>query len=191
MKLKGFDRVLLAILLIIAIVFSFVLLGMAINLIRFEVVADVISLFYADWRNTLILGGSAVVLLLIAIMLMLAGRGEKSAVADKQAAPVSALMQQTELGGTFISLDAVDGMVQKHCRAQERVRDCHSTLRALDDGVTIGIRLSVLPDTDVASLTQQLQTSLREYVQSLTGINVKEIGILVESAAEEPISRVG
>ncbi len=190
MKLKAFDRVLLAILLIIAIVFAFVLLGMAANIIHYDVVANFISLFYEHPRNALILAACALVLLLICIKLLLAGRGGP-AQADQAAAPASTLMQQTELGGTFISLDAVDGMVQKHCRSQERVRACQSTLRALDDGVTIGIRLSVLPDTDVASLTQQLQVSLREYIQSLTGINVKEIGILVESAAEEPTSRVG
>lgn len=190
MKLKALDRVLLAILLIIAIVFAFVLLGVASHLVRFEVVAGFIELFYADARNAWILAGSALVLLLICIKLLLCGRGNAQK-PDTAAAPASTLMQQTELGGTFISLDAVDGMVQKHCRAQERVRDCHSTLRALDDGVTIGIRLTVLPDTDVAALTQQMQASLREYIQSLTGINVKEIGILVESAAAEPVARVG
>ena len=190
MKLKAFDRVLLAILLIVAIVFSFVLLGIATSLIPLEAAAGSLSLFYSNPRNALILGGCALLLLLISIKLLLTGRGKGDKKAEP-AAPAATLMQQTELGGTFISLEAVDGMVQKHCRAQERVRDCHSTLRAMDDGVTIGIRLSVLPDTDVAALTQQLQVSLREYIQTLTGINVKEIGILVESAAEEPVSRVG
>lgn len=190
MKLKAFDRVLLAVLLIVAIASSFILLGIATGIVPQAAAVNSLSLFYGHPRNALILAGCALLILLISIKLLLAGRnkGDKKA---EPAAPASTLMQQTELGGTFISLDAVDGMVQKHCRSQERVRDCHSTLRALDDGVTIGIRLTVLPDTDVANLTQQLQVSLREYIQNLTGINVKEIGILVESAAEEPVSRVG
>lgn len=190
MKLRAFDRVLLAILLIVAIVFSFILLGMSVNLVKYDVVDVFIASFYAHPRNALILAACALVLLLICVKLVFAGRGGR-AHEQKPAAPASTLMQQTELGGTFISLDAIDGMVQKHCRAQERVRDCHSTLRALDDGVTVGIRLSVLPDTDVSALSTQLQASLREYIESLTGIHVKEIGILVESAAEEPVSRVG
>lgn len=190
MKLKAFDRVLLAVLLIVAILFCFLLLGISANLVKYDVIDGFILMTLGHPRNRLILAGSAVVLLLICIKLVFVGRnkGEK---AERNAAPASTLMQQTDIGGTFISLDAIDSMVQKHCRSQERVRDCHSTLRALEDGVTIGIRLSVLPDTDVATLSQQLQTSLRDYIQSLTGINVKEIGILVENALEDPVNRVG
>jgi uncharacterized alkaline shock family protein YloU len=95
-------------------------------------------------------------------------------------------MKQTEFGGTFISLEALDTMVQKHCRAQQRVRECHTTLHSSETGVTIGIRLSVLPDTDVVTLSSELQKSLKEYVESLTGIQVGEIGILVENASASP-----
>lgn len=59
MKLSIFDRVLLALLLIIVIVFSFVLFGMATNLITEEMVTGLISLFYYAWQNALILAGAA------------------------------------------------------------------------------------------------------------------------------------
>ncbi|MPM92732.1 hypothetical protein SDC9_139868 [bioreactor metagenome] len=49
--------------------------------------------------------------------------------------------------------------------------------------MTIGIRLCVLPDTDVATLSSELQKSLKESIESLTGIQVNEIGVLIESAA--------
>ena len=45
MKLKVFDRLLLGILLIVAILFSFVLFGIASNLIPEDTVATVVSLF--------------------------------------------------------------------------------------------------------------------------------------------------
>ena len=71
----------------------------------------------------------------------------------------------------------------KPCRAISRVKDGHTTLQSTETGVTIGIRLSVLPDTDVVTLSSELQKSLKENVESLTGIAVNEIGVLVESAA--------
>jgi uncharacterized alkaline shock family protein YloU len=92
-------------------------------------------------------------------------------------------MRQTEHGGTYISLEALDTMVQKHCRALARVRDVHTTLHSTETGVTIGIRLCVLPDTDVVTLSSELQKSLKENIEALTGIQVNEIGVLVESAA--------
>ena len=178
MKLKVFDRILLGILLIAAILVSFVLFGVAANLIHEEQVNWFISLFYMETQNALILAGSGLLLLLISVKLLFAGKGKKADVR-----PASALMKQTELGGTYISLEAIDSMVQKHCRAISRVKDVHTTLQSTETGVTIGIRLSVLPDTDVVTLSGELQKSLKENVESLTGIAVNEIGVLVESAA--------
>ena len=178
MKLKFFDRLLLGILLIAAILVSFVLFAMAANILKQEVVTDFISLFYLEPVNALILAGSGLVLLLISLKLLFAGRGKKA-----DARPASALMKQTELGGTYIALEAIDSMVQKHCRAVPRVKDVHTTLQSTETGVTVGIRLCVLPDTDVVTLSSELQKSLKENVETLTGIHVNEIGVLVESAA--------
>ncbi len=177
MKLKVFDRILLGILLIVAIIAAFVLFGMAANIITENMVTSFIALFYMFGENAMILAGCGLVILLISIKLLFAGKSKKADVR-----PVSALMKQNEFGGTFISLEALDTMVQKHCRAQQRIRDCHTTLQSSEEGVTIGIRLSVLPDTDVATLTSELQQSLKAYVEGLTGISVKEIGILIENA---------
>lgn len=178
MKLKVFDRILLGILLIAAILVSFVLFGVAANLIKIEQVNWFVSLFYMEQQNALILAGSGLVLLLISIKLLFAGKSKKAEVR-----PASALMKQTEFGGTYISLEAIDSMVQKHCRAASRVKDVHTTLQSTETGVTVGIRLCVLPDTDVVTLSSELQKSLKENIESLTGITVNEIGVLVESAA--------
>ena len=178
MKLKVFDRLLLGLLLIVAIVASFVLFGIAANVIQQDVAMGFVSLFYMFTQNRLILAGCGLLLLLISIRLLFAGRGKKIEVR-----PASALMKQTEFGGTFITLEALDTMVQKHCRAQQHVKDCHTTLQSTEAGVTIGIRLSVLPDTDVVTLSSELQKTLKEYIEGLTGIHVNEIGVLVENAA--------
>ena len=178
MKLKVFDRILLGLLLIAAILVSFVLFGIAANILTEDMVNSFIGLFYMFRENAMILAGSGLVLLLISIKLLFAGRTKRAEIR-----PASALMQQTEIGGTFISLEAIDTMVQKHCRSLQRVKDCKTTLHSTEAGVTIGIRLCVLPDTDVVTLSNELQKSLKEYIESLTGVKVNEIGILVESAA--------
>ena len=185
MKLNVLGRIMLALLLIFTIVFAFILLGMSVSIINAELATMMLVRLYDYMRPLVAVFGA--VLLLICGLLLFCGRSKTEKTA---AAPASTIMQQNEIGGTYIALDAIDSMVQKHCRAVSSVRDVHTSLRSLDDGVSIGIRLSVVPDTDIATLTQQLQVSLKEYIQSLTGISVKEIGILVESAAEEPAKRV-
>jgi hypothetical protein len=58
MKLKVFDRILLGILLIAAILLSFVLFGIAAGLIQEDMVAGFISLFYMFRENALILAAA-------------------------------------------------------------------------------------------------------------------------------------
>ncbi len=177
MKLKVFDRILLALLLILAIVVAFILFGVSANLIPENMATGFVSLFYLNAQNRLILAGAGIVVLLIALKLVFAGREKK------EVQPLSAMIRQSDIGGTFVALSAIDSMVQKHCRAQSRIRDCVSTIHPGDNGITIGIRLSVLPDTDIKTLTDELQRSLKEYIEGLTGITVNEIGVLVESAS--------
>ncbi len=180
MKLKAFDRILLALLLIVAIVSAFVLFGVAARLIPESMATGFVSLFYANLHNALILAACGLVLLLISLKLVFCGRDHK--------APQSAttVIRQSDIGGTYISLTAIDTMVQKHCRQQSKVRDCASTLRAVENGVAINLKLSVLPDTDVVKLTDELQKSLKEYIESLTGVNVTEVSILVENTVQSP-----
>lgn len=188
MKLSVFDRVLLAILLICVIVFAFALFGMAVGLIPQAMVTDFVGLFYYCWQNAAILAGSGLVLLLIAVKLLFAGRGAKT-----PAQPTTTLIRQSDIGGSFITLPAIDSMVQRHCRTQTRVRDCFTNLRVTEGGVSIGVRLFVLPDTDVVKLTEELQKSLKEYIEGLTGVHVASADILVESMSATPaggISRV-
>ena len=61
MKLKVFDRILLGILLIAAILVSFVLFGIAANLIPQDQATWFVSLFYMYRENALILAGSGLV----------------------------------------------------------------------------------------------------------------------------------
>ena len=187
MKLKAFDRILLALLLIVAIVCSFVLFGIAAKLIPEQMAVDFLSLFYySDSHNALILAGCGVVLLLISIKLVFSGRGRK------EVQPAATLIKQGEFGGTYIALTAIDTMVQKHCRQQGKIRDCISSLRVVENGVTIQLKLSVMPDTNLVTLTEELQMSLKEYVETLTGVAIPEIGILIESLATgyQPVNRV-
>lgn len=179
MKLGIFDRILLAILLIVAIVFSVALFGISLNIIRLDTVTDFVSLFYTFTQNKLILAGSGLILLIISLKLLFAGRGKRGKEPQR---PESTLIKQSDIGGTFIALSAIDSMVQKFCAAQDRVRDCHTTVRSVENGVNIGVRLSVLANTDIVSLTEQLQTQLKEHVETMMGVHVQEVGILVENA---------
>jgi len=182
MKLKLFDRILLVILLIAAIAVSVVLFGVSTRVITKPVALDFVSLFYLNAHNALILASAGLVVLLIAVRLLVAGK--------KRPLPqtVTALVRQGEVGSTFITLSAIDTMANKYCSGIDHVQQCFTSVRAVDGGVSIGVRLDVDENAEVVPLCEGLQTSMKEYIESHTGIVVREIGVLVENlnAAAEP-----
>lgn len=185
MKAKLIDRILLAILLIIVIVFSLCLILLACRVYPADSISSVIQEVYSSTTVAIIVGACGLVLLIIAIRLMFAGTKRK------EPQPTSTLIKSTELGSTFITLSAIDSMVQKHCRNNNRIRSTVSNIRALrDGGIGISVRLALMPDTDIPALTGELQKSLKEYVEGLAGITVREVGVLVEDTSINPKARV-
>lgn len=186
MKAKLFDRILLALLLIVTLVLSLLLIALAARVIPAANLKAFVDVLYWGANNAIILASSGLVLFVITVRLMFAGSSGK-----KEVQPTSTLVQATELGATFITLSAIDSMVQKHCRANNRIRNVVSCVRAVrEGGITLSVRLALMPDTDIPTLSAELQKTLKEYVEKNSGINVREIGILVEDTSSNPKSRV-
>ncbi len=186
MKPKLFDRILLGLLLLITTVLSLGLLVLALRFIPLENVQQLIAAWYPQPIWQLVLISSGFVILLLSLRLMFAG-GKKR----QDPLPSSTLVQTTDLGAAYISIAAIDAMVQKHCRANNRIRSVNSTvLPVREGGVVLRIRLSLMPDTNIPELSGALQKSLKEYVERLSGISVREVSILVEDTSLNPQSRV-
>ncbi len=186
MKPKLFDRILLFLLLLFTLLLSLALIALGLRAVAAEQINGFIGSYYygAIWQWVLLVAGA--IILLISIRLMFAGKGKA-----KETAPVSALVQNTDLGGTYISLTAIDAMVQKHCRANNRIRNVVSAVVPLREGiVSLRLKLMLMPDTDIPNITSELQKSLKEYVEKLSGITVQDVGILVEDTSIDPKTRV-
>lgn len=186
MKPKLIDRFILWLLLILLIGIAAALIGIALNLIPINSIMFLAEIIYAHQVNAVIVGGIGLVILILALRLMFAGKG-KSKVTPP---PTSALVQANDLGSAFITLAALDSMVQKHVRNNNRIKDCESVVTAVQDGVVLKLKLSLMPDTNIPELTKSLQASVKEYVESLSGIRVMEVAILIAATSVNPKSRV-
>lgn len=190
MKAKLIDRILLAILLLLVIAVSLFLIMIAVQIFPARDVQQVVSNIYANPTNAIIVGAIGLVLFIVALRLMFASAGKKAVASAPM--PTSTLVKANEIGSTYISLSAIDAMVQKHCRNNNRIRTIESVVRGVAEGggVAINVRLALMPDTDIPALTDELQQTLKQYVESFSGISVREIGILVEDTSINPKSRV-
>lgn len=180
MKPKLFDRILLVLLSLFTLLLALGLFGVALKLIPVDILQYYLEIIYQNPVNSLIVGGVGIILFAVSLRLLFA-RNRKPA-EPKQ--PTATLVRATEFGSTFISLGALDAMVQKHCRSNGRIRDCVSSITtAGESGVSIGLKLALLPDTNIPELTSNLQKTLKEYIQSNSGIQISEIGIMIIPSA--------
>ena len=180
MKPKLFDRVLLVLLLIIVIAFSLALLGIAMRLLPDFMVQSAVDFAYDGILPATILGATGLLLLIVSLRLLFANGKSK----PKEVKPTAALIRTTEFGTTSITLSALDSMAQKHCRANNRIKDCSTNITVgVGGGISIGLKLMLMPDTNVPELTEALQKTLKEYIEAYAGITVNEVWIVVVSTA--------
>lgn len=188
MKTKLIDRVLLALVLLVVIALSLFIIAVAMRLVTADSICSAIYALTGDITASIALGSGGIVLLIAAIRLLFFGKGGRE---RKQPKTTSVLVKATEIGSTFISLAALDHMVQKHCRANNRIRECFSAVELSgSDGVRVALTLTLMPDSNIPELSAQLQNTLKEYVEQCSGINVREIYITVAAPPSLPKTRV-
>ena len=185
MKFRWIDKLLLVVVLLIIIALAALCVGIAMSFVNLSMITNVAGVITNGMiENRLILGGIGLVLLVIALRLFVAmgKKKEKAAAAPK---PVNALILSQDNGTAFISIQALDAMVQRHCRANPKVKECESNIAVgtgEDGTIAIGLKLAVNNETVLPEFTKALQDSLKEYVETYGGISVRNVDILIANA---------
>ena len=178
MRFKVIDKILLSILLLLIAALAVGLFGIATKLVTKGMLDIGVSVIIYE-KNALILAGVGFVLLIFVIRLFVAMGKKRDAAGSAAKQPTSALLLEGEGGTAYITLAAIDAMVQRHCRGNGKVKECESAVSLVEAGITVNLKLSVLNETIVPELVTDLQKSLREYVETLSGIRVREVNILI------------
>ena len=176
MKFTLFDKFLLVLLLLAAIALSALCIAAAMDFVSYDMIAAPIAVITNGIiGNRLILGAAGVLLLTIALRLFVAmGKKRQPQMAP---APTSTLLLSNDNGTAYITIAAIDSLVQRHCCANGKIRECESL--EPNTGVCIKLRLSVTPETVIPELTASLQQSLKEYIQGVCGVTVNSVDILI------------
>ena len=105
--------------------------------------------------------------------------------AFKREKKVDSVTKELELGEVKISLDAIETMVKQVAEQTKGVKDIQTKIRAKEDGVIIYFKGKVLPDVIIPELSEELQSDIKEHVETVSGIVVKEVKMLIENISNE------
>ena len=182
MKLCIFDRILTVIAMLLFVAIGAGLIGMCF-LFNQEQVASLVSFAYSGTTAQLITAIVGLILLIIAVRLIIA-----VSASNKGKNQNSVVVATYDFGETRITLGTIEMMVQKHCRANTSVKECNNSVRAVENGVEIALRIAVTTDTVIPEFSNNLQVTLKEYIETLAGVNVSKIALRIVPPVQKPQS---
>ncbi len=194
MKPSFFDRMLLILFSLLGMVVGIVFILLAFGIFSLEAIYNIVQAFgmqLGSFNFGLVLGGIGVVFFLVCLRLMI-GFNKKGNRVSTPPPATTALIAQEEFGTTRITLAAIDAMVQRHCRANNQVREASSVIKLQEDGsIAIELKLVLLNETNVPETTSKLRASLKEYLEGLTGIKAENISMMVVTAPAQQLAKSG
>lgn len=169
-----FDRIILSIYTFLLTFLSLGVILISLRLIPSETIGTSISsLIYGQWEAGLV----GAVFLLVSIRLLLAGlrsrRGRKT------------IVHHNDMGDVHISLDAVENLVEKTARHIRGVRGIKVKVSHNNAGLAVSLRAVVSPESNVPSVTAEIQSRVHEYIKNTVGIELADMRIFVENISND------
>ncbi|MFZ5824038.1 MAG: alkaline shock response membrane anchor protein AmaP [Bacillota bacterium] len=95
------------------------------------------------------------------------------------------VIYESPIGEVRVSLDAVESLVKKTARSIKGVRDMKAVISHGKDGLHADLRGTVSPDISIPEVTEEIQSSVRQYVKRVVGVEMAEIKIEIENIAAD------
>lgn len=177
MKMSILDRLFLTVQTLFIILLSVAIIGISIgagiNLIPLSRINTTLRAIQLDWKFFLIASLVSALFIIVSTKLLFAGAKPKL--------PSSSLIKHTELGMIRVSINALEIMTQKAARSFDQVKDVRINIITEEGGIKVQLKVFIMPDVILPELTVSLQQRVKEYIESYSGIIVKEVFIYVDN----------
>ena len=158
------------------------LIAVSLGFVPASLLSDIVALPYQSTKNAWITAGIGLVVALWAVRMMI-GFNRRA----RKTGPATAVIAQTEFGTSSITLAAIDEMVRRHCSTNQSILNQESVIAVKDNKLVINLKLNLAEDTNVPEVTAALRESLTAYVETLTGIKVGDVSMMVSTMPEQGI----
>lgn len=91
------------------------------------------------------------------------------------------ILQHTEYGDLSISMSAMENMVKKCVDTHEELRVASTRIHHAREGVIINLRIALASGVNIPIAVSALQKQIKQYITSCSGVDVKEVRVMVET----------
>ena len=168
-----FDRIILSIYTFFLAFISLGVILLALQLIPIDFVLNGISRIYGQWEASLV----GAVFLLVSVRLLLAG--------IRSSRGKSMVIHHTDMGDVQVSLSAIENLVEKTARHIHGVRGVKVNVTQGDHGLKVGIKAIVSLESNIPSVTADMQAAVLKYIKNTVGVDLADVKIVVENISNE------
>lgn len=177
MKMKGSTRVIFSIYLLVVIALCLYLLATIFGLLPAANLSQITNTLSDGnfWVRALYVV-IFIVLLVVSCCLMFFG--------IKKEQLKTAVIASLDSGSISIAINALEDLAKRFVKQTGAVKGEAIKVLSLGEQVELDIKISILPEVSIPQITQELQAGLIEYIETYSGIKVKQAMITVASINE-------
>jgi len=132
-----------------------------------------------------ILSGTNLAYLIVAIIFLIVSlRFFFSSLSFKKSKEDRSIRQRSDLGEINITIQTIQTIAERAARRVKGVRDLRTKIKLLESGTMITMHVSVDGETPFPELTHNLQTDVKNQVETITGLLISEVKIVVTEVAQ-------
>ncbi len=95
------------------------------------------------------------------------------------------VMQKGDDGAIGVSVKSIQGLVQTCVRQYPEIHQAEIAVQEKRDGIAILLTIEETAGVNIPMIVSALQKQVKQYVNDCTGVNVREVRVLVENSEEE------
>ena len=182
MKLKPFDIFINVIFVLFVLALAVLCCGIAWGVFIPTLFADFGAMLTSGIGASIGATVVAVLVLILALRILFVRKGGPKAEAAPQRPGI--LVRQGEHGAAFITVEALQDIILRQVRSNQKVKDCKCELVPGEGSAAVRVYISFAPDAVIPELTTEIQTTVKENVEKMTGVAIEEIQMVVEKAMQ-------
>lgn len=115
-----------------------------------------------------------------ALLLMAATLGVFMSMLKREPQLEQVVVKQGLQGEIAITVPAIKVLIMKAIKQIEGVRDIRPNVAQSAEGLIISLHMAINPELSVPELSQRIQSTVKQYLQEIGGLQVAEIRLLVD-----------
>lgn len=141
-----------------------------------------LSLLYGDLTVIWIVSIICIALAILSLALMFSGIRKRK--------PKSARISTSEGGAIYVTLSALEEMATRHIAENNAIRSVNVRVSVRDGKAHFSSKMMVVEGTCIPDVLKGLQISLKAHIETLSGMEVGKIILLVDRTAQVVKARV-